>query len=201
MSSITHVFFDIGGVLGSNGWDREQRARAIAHFGLDPEFEARHDEIVGDWEIGRLSLEEYLDSAVFFEPRAFTRKEFTDFMLAQSVPFADSLALAKQVARRGAARLFTLNNEADELNRHRIEEFGLRAIFEGFLSSCWLGLRKPSRTMLLRASLIAGAEPASILFVDDREQNIVPARALGWATHRYTGAAGLETALRERGLL
>jgi len=201
VTAITHVFFDIGGVLGSNGWDREQRARATEHFGLEPEFEARHEELVGDWEIGRLSLEEYLDSAVFFTPRSFTREEFVKFMLAQSVPFADSIALAKRVAEGGKARLFTLNNEADELNRHRIDAFGLRAIFESFLSSCWLGLRKPSRTMLLRASLIAGAAPGSILFVDDREQNILPARALGWQTHRFTAAAPLEAALRERGLL
>lgn len=200
MTTITHVFFDIGGVLGSNGWDREQRARAIERFDVEPEFEARHEELVGDWEIGRLSLEEYLDSAVFYVPRSFTREEFVAFMLAQSVPFAASIALAKRLADRGAVRLFTLNNEADELNRHRIEAFGLRGIFESFLSSCWLGLRKPSRTMMLRASLIAGAAPEHILFVDDREQNIVPARALGWDTHRFTDAPALEAALRERGL-
>ena len=200
MTTITHVFFDIGGVLGSNGWDREQRARAIEHFGLEPEFEARHEELVGDWEIGRLSLEEYLDSAVFFVQRSFTRQQFLQFMLAQSIAFPESIALAKRLADRGTVRLFTLNNEADELNRHRIEAFGLRGIFESFLSSCWLGLRKPSRTMMLRASLIAGAAPEHILFVDDREQNIVPARALGWDTHRFTDAPSLEAALRERGL-
>ena len=32
---ITHVFFDIGGVLGTNAWDHEQRARAAERFGLD----------------------------------------------------------------------------------------------------------------------------------------------------------------------
>ena len=37
----THVFFDIGGVLGTNGWDTEQRASAAAEFGLDGEFDAR----------------------------------------------------------------------------------------------------------------------------------------------------------------
>ena len=70
--SITHVFFDIGGVLGTNGWDSEQRLRAIDRFALDPEFECRHEELAGDWENGRLTLAEYLESAVFFTPRPFT---------------------------------------------------------------------------------------------------------------------------------
>ena len=35
MTKIRHVFFDIGGVLATNGWDREQRKVAIAQFGLD----------------------------------------------------------------------------------------------------------------------------------------------------------------------
>ena len=44
---LPHLVFDIGGVLGTNGWDREQRARAIEHFELDDEFERRHGELVG----------------------------------------------------------------------------------------------------------------------------------------------------------
>ena len=35
MTKIRHVFFDIGGVLATNGWDREQRKIAIEKFQLD----------------------------------------------------------------------------------------------------------------------------------------------------------------------
>ena len=43
-AEIQLVLFDIGGVLGTNGWDREQRAAAIEHFGLDAEdFQYRHE--------------------------------------------------------------------------------------------------------------------------------------------------------------
>jgi len=48
MTVINQLFLDIGGVLGSNGWDREQRAEAVARFGLDAEdFQYRHEETVG----------------------------------------------------------------------------------------------------------------------------------------------------------
>ena len=81
MASVTHVFFDIGGVLGTNGWDSEQRSAAAARFGLDDEFEARHREVVGDWELGRISTDEYLDLVLFYEPRSFTRDDFFAWML------------------------------------------------------------------------------------------------------------------------
>ncbi len=199
--ALTHLFFDIGGVLGSNGWDHEQRARADDRFALGAEFEARHQELVGDWEIGRLTLDEYLDSAVFFAPRSFTKEEFTAFMFDESEPFVGTIAIVGEIAVRGEVTLMTLNNEADELNRHRIAKFGLEGLFSAFLSSCWLGVRKPSRMIFERALAIAGAEAANVLFIDDRQQNLVPAAAAGWETHHFIDAAGLRRDLEEWGIL
>src|SRR5215210_6132396 len=199
---ITHVFFDIGGVLGTNGWDREQRARAVEHFGLDEDFEQRHQELAGDWEVGRISLVEYLESAVFYAPRSFSRAEFESFMLEQSQPFRESLLIAEDLrARRPGLRLMTLNNESAELNNHRIEHFGLRPFFSAFLSSCWLGVRKPSRVMFQRGLGVAQAEAARVVFVDDRAQNLAPARALGFQTVHFTSADSLEKALADLHLL
>jgi putative hydrolase of the HAD superfamily len=198
---ITHAFFDIGGVLASNAWDHEQRARAVVHFGLADEFESRHEEVVGEWEMGRLSIDEYLDSTVFYTGRDFTRGQFIDFMFAQSVPDPACLALVRRVAEKRTARLFTLNNESEALNQHRITTFGLDRVFEGFLSSCWLGVRKPSRVVFERAMRIVQARADETLFVDDRAQNLQPAAALGMQTHHFIGAEALEAALRSYSLI
>lgn len=201
----THVFFDIGGVLGTNGWDHEQREEARRRFGLDDEFARRHHEIVGEWEAGRLSFDEYLDIAVFYEPRDFSREEFVAFMEAQSRPFAESIALVRRLAEHARANggpvLMTLNNEALELNVYRIETFGLRDLFAAFLSSCWLGVRKPSHAIYTKALGIAAAAPQEVLLVDDRAQNLAPAAALGMGTYRFIDAAGLEGELKRVGLL
>jgi len=59
--TITHLFFDVGGVLGTNGWDREQRSAAATHFGLDrAELDDRHDDAIGMLEEGRMRLDECL---------------------------------------------------------------------------------------------------------------------------------------------
>ncbi len=196
MTDIRHVFFDIGGVLGSNGWDREQRHRAVDHFDLNLEdFQWRHEEVVGEWEEGRITLDEYLDIAVFYMQRPFTRKEFVDFMYSQSVPDTATVQIARALSADSRYTLMTLNNEAEELNVYRIETFGISQIFEAFLSSCWLGVRKPMRRFYSRALGIAHAEPSSSLFIDDRQQNLTPATALGMNVIHFKSASQLRSDL------
>jgi putative hydrolase of the HAD superfamily len=196
------VLFDIGGVLGSNGWDGEQRARAIAHFGLDAaDFQYRHEETVGDLESGRISLDEYLDVVVFCASRSFTREAFKAFMLDQSEPWPESIAVARDVAAAGRARLATLNNESEELNAFRIRRFGLHDIFPTFFTSCWLSARKPTQVIYRRVLGMTQADPRRTVFVDDRLQNLTPASALGMNVVHFRDAVQLRADLRSFGLL
>ncbi len=198
---VTHVFFDIGGVLGTNGWDREQRAEAARHFGLDvAELEELHGETVAMLEQGRMPLDEYLRCTVFYRPRPFEPAAFKACMLAQSAPFPETIDLARTLARTGRYRLMTINNESDELNRYRLELFGLRDIFIAFFSSCWLGLLKPARRIYEVALAMSQAEPENSVFIDDRERNLEPARALGMRTIRFTDAPRLREELAELGV-
>lgn len=196
VSEIRHIFFDIGGVLGSNGWDREQRQRAVEQFDLNAEdFQWRHEEVIGEWEEGRITLEEYLDIAIFHAPRNFSRQEFIDFMYSQSVPDEATIRIARLLSRQAGYTLMTLNNESEELNAYRIENFGISQIFEAFLSSCWLGVRKPIRRFYHRALGIAHAEPSTSLFIDDRQQNLTPATTLGMNVVLFTSATQLRSDL------
>lgn len=196
------MFFDVGGVLGSNGWDTEQRAAAVARFSLDADdLQRRHKEMSGTLEQGRATLDEYLDLVVFHQARAFSRDEFRAFMLAQSVPWIESLSIAREVAATEGVRLYTLNNESDELNRHRIARFGLADLFAAFFTSCWLGALKPSRRIYELALAMSQTDPARAVFIDDREQNLEPARALGMRAIRFRDAASLRADLAALGLV
>jgi putative hydrolase of the HAD superfamily len=196
MTEIRHIFFDIGGVLGSNGWDHEQRERAIQKFAINPEdFEWRHKEVVAEWEEGRITMDEYLDISVFHTKRDFTRNAFIEFMYSQSVPDEATISIARALSRQPGYTLMTLNNEALELNTYRIEKFGISQIFEAFLSSCFLGVRKPIRRFYSRGLGIAHAEPASSVFIDDRPQNILSASTLGINVVQFKSAAQLRSDL------
>lgn len=199
--SIRHVFFDIGGVLGSNGWDHDQRAAAARHFGLEPaELEEMHGEAKAMLELGRMTLDEYLKTAVFYSPRPFTPEAFKQFMFAQSTPDPKSIELARTLARSGRYTLMTINNESAELNQHRIDSFGLRDIFTAFFSSCWVGALKPARRIYEVALAMAQAQPDASVFIDDRERNLQPARALGMRTIAFSDARRLREELAGMGV-
>ena len=200
--SISHVFFDIGGVLGSNAWSTPQRARAVERFGLDAvEFEQQHRDAIGTLEQGRMTLTEYLDATVFYRERDFSREEFVSFIRAESRSDPAIIALARGLAEGGRYRMMTLNNESLELNLYRIERFGLRDIFEAFFSSCWLGSTKPSQRIYQLALGISQAPPDRAVFIDDREPNLTPARALGMRTIHFTTGDRLAGELAALGIL
>jgi putative hydrolase of the HAD superfamily len=91
----------------------------------------------------------------------------------------------------------TLNNESEDLNVYRIERFGISQIFEAFISSCWLGVRKPIRRFYSRALCIAQATPDTSLFIDDRQQNLTPASALGMNVMLFKSADQLRSDLEQ----
>jgi putative hydrolase of the HAD superfamily len=192
------ILFDVGGVLLTNGWDHRERAAAVARFALEPEpFEARHLTVVDAWERGEIDLNAYLDAAVFFEARLFSREDFFAFMLAQSQLLPNgALGILRELAASKACMLGALNNEARETNDYRFATFGLRQYFKVALSSCYVGLRKPDPAIYRRALDILGAPPARVLFIDDRPENAAAAAASGMRTIVFQGEDALRRELR-----
>jgi len=201
LTEITTIFWDVGGVLLSNGWDRNARTRAVRRFGLDPEtFEDRHELVATELEKGRLSLDEYLDCVVFHEARDFGRDDFREFMFRQSTTIDGTLDLAASIRASGRYLMATLNNESKELNHHRIETFGLRRIFDVFFSSCYLGLHKPEIAIYRTAIAMTQRAPEECLMIDDRPLNLESAAKAGLRTLRFRGAAMLEQDLASIGV-
>ncbi|MBS0638045.1 MAG: HAD family phosphatase, partial [Verrucomicrobia bacterium] len=86
------LFIDIGGVVLTNGWDRVARAEACHTFGLDQkELDNRHALMFDTYELGRISLLEYLKQVVFYTPRDFSEEQFIQFMYDQSKPYQETI--------------------------------------------------------------------------------------------------------------
>ncbi len=201
MSMITTIFFDIGGVLLTDGWGHDSRRAAAEKFGLDwEEYSDRHEKVGHAIETNRMSLEQYLDRAIFYRPREFSREEFRAFIFAQSQPKAESIAIVAQLADSKNHFLATINNEVLELNLYRLEHFGLRRYFRVFFSSCFLGLRKPDEAIYRLALQVTQEAPANCIFIDDREVNLECPRELGLNTILFQDAAQLRADLTEAGI-
>lgn len=180
MAPIRAIFWDVGGVLLSNAWDHTQRAAALEHFHLDAdEFQSRHEMLVSSFERGKITLEDYLDRTVFYRTRSFSRDEFRDYMFSLSQPFPAVLQFAQALADSGKYFMGTINNESRELNYDRIEKFGMRKMFQLFISSCFVGYRKPEID-IYRLALETTQIPAEqCCFIDDRPLNLESAAKVG----------------------
>ncbi|MGO9338347.1 MAG: HAD-IA family hydrolase [Terracidiphilus sp.] len=197
------ILFDVGGVLLTNGWDQGERAAAMEHFHLDrAAFEARHAAAYDAWERGIIPLKAYLDTTVFYEPRNFTRDEFFEFMLAQSKVLPDgALRILAELTASDKCLVGALNNEARETNEYRFDKFGVRGLVQVALSSCYLGLRKPDLAIYKRALDILGRLPERILFIDDRQENVAGAVAVGMKGIRFEGESALGASLASLGVI
>jgi putative hydrolase of the HAD superfamily len=183
VAEITTLFWDMGGVLLTNGWDRAARHRAVEQFHLDgEEFEDRHELLLDAFETGEATLAEYMHRTVFYRKRNFTEQEFKDFLFAQSEPLPGALEFLGELAATKRYLIAALNNESAEINEYRIQKFDLRKYFAAFLSSCYLGLRKPDAGIYEKALSITQRMPNECLFVDDRALNLECARELGMQT-------------------
>lgn len=201
MADIKAIFWDVGGVLLTNAWDHTQRAAALEHFHLDEkEFQSRHEMLVSSFERGKITLEDYLARTVFYCSRPFTTQDFQDFMFAQSEALPNMLEFAQSLADSGKYFMGTINNESRELNRYRIEKFGMRKIFELFVSSCYVGLRKPEPD-IYRVALETTQFPAGeCCFIDDRPLNLESAERLGMHAIQMQSLEQLRSDLSNLGL-
>jgi putative hydrolase of the HAD superfamily len=201
LAKISAIFWDVGGVLLSNAWDREQRQRTLQHFDIDEvEFDDRHDMLVSSLERGKISLQEYLERTIFCHPRSFTREVFTEYMFSLSQPDTETLRLAGELARSGKYLMSTINNESKELNLFRIQTFGLREIFSLFVSSCFVGLRKPEEGIYRLALEITQRAPEECCFVDDRPLNLDSAAKLGMHVIQMENAEQLRGEFQKLGV-
>ncbi|MHB8526631.1 MAG: HAD family hydrolase [Candidatus Acidiferrales bacterium] len=201
LAQVTALFFDMGGVLLTNGWDRESRRAAAKKFDLDwDDFEDRHELLLHAFEVGELSLNEYLKRVVFYRERAFGRQEFIDFIYSQSRAMPETLAVLGRLAAMRKYLMGALNNESRDLNEYRIRQFDLRKYFDVFLSSCYLGVRKPDEAMYKLALSITQRAGEECVFIDDRALNLECARELGMHTIQFKDAGQLERELKGLGV-
>lgn len=199
MADVTALFFDVGGVLLTNGWDRRSRRHCVESFELDwEEFQDRHEFVSEAFETGHMTIDEYLERTVFYRERPFTEAEFIDAMHSESRPLPDALDIVRRLA--GRYLLATLNNESRELNQYRIETFDLGEIFDVFLTSSYLGVKKPDEAIYRMALDITQRRPEESVFIDDRSLNLECARDLGLHTITFENAAQLGTALAALGV-
>lgn len=199
MPEIRALFWDVGGVLLTNAWDHEERNFAIEQFHLEKDdFESRHKTSVQVFEEGRIALDEYLQQTVFSQPRTFSPEEFKQYMFSLSKPKPDVLEIARSL--RNKYLMGTINNESRELNQYRIATFQLTDYFKIFVSSCFVGLRKPDERIYRLALDLTQMRAEECCFIDDRPVNVEAAAKVGMRAILVQDAGQLKADFENNGV-
>lgn len=198
---ISALFLDIGGVMLSNGWGHESRKSAAEVFKLDyDEMENRHHLTFDTYEEGKLSMDEYLNRIVFYQKRHFTRDQFCDFMFAQSTPHQEMIDYIKKLKKQFKLKIAVVNNEARELNEHRINKFQLNDFVDFFISSCFVHFRKPDADIFRIALDIAQVPVEQVVYIEDMQMFVDVASDLGIRSIRHKNVKATSDELATMGL-
>jgi len=104
------------------------------------------------------------------------------------------------LALRQRYTLALLSNATLSL-RSLLSELNLLDLFDVVVISAEVGLRKPDPAIYSTAAILAGADVADCLLIDDRDRNVDAAQALGMQTILFSSAAQTQRELLAAGIL
>ena len=199
------VFWDLGGVVLTNGWDLGQRTRVLSRLGVDlANYEEVHERANYYWERGLITAVDFFTQTVL---RPNPRLHLTFDVLwpqvcAESrVLHPECLDILAELKQGGKVRLATLNNESRELNEYRLDAFKLRTLFDYFICSGYVHEMKPHPGIYTAAIDISGFEADTALFIDDKQENCDAAAEQGMQTILFQDPTQLCAELKGHGII
>jgi putative hydrolase of the HAD superfamily len=195
------LYSDIGGVLGTNGWDAALRRRVASQFHIDlEEIEPRHHLMFDSYERGYMSFEEYLRYVFFGSAREFTIEQVRKFTYDQSIAWPENIEFFRQVKHANGLKIGLISNEGRGITEHRVGKFGLRELADFLVISHCVRLRKPDREIWQLALNLAQATPHESIYVDDREMFARVAAEMGFTAVHHVSLEDTRERLRGLGL-
>jgi len=204
---IRFVYFDLGNVLAS--FDVQRACQNVAkRWAIDPRDVRR---VVWDsglqdrFEHGEVSVDQFASTVrqgLMLDVADAPTTELVDQLCDMFEPIVEMVDLVDAV-RRGGTRLGILSNtcQAHWQWLLRAEYAALRGPFDHVILSYEHGVMKPHLSLYRIAAEKTGEDAASILFLDDRPDNVAAAVSSGWRAHQFTDVGSAREVLRGAGVL
>lgn len=205
MSASPVLVFDLDGVvaLAQPGAANPWYATLKEDWGLSHEEMARNFFTKDFLEVLRGRLDLYVALHAYLESRGLAGRmeEFVAYWFEKDARIdREVLAQADAWRRRTGGRCFVATNQEHHRIAYLRDQAGLGAHFDEIVYSAELGVCKPDRVFFTSAQQRMGVTVAqSILFVDDRADNVDGARMCGWRAMLYRGPESLAGALAQWG--
>jgi len=201
MSSSPVLVLDIDGVVSLAQPESAEPwyATLKQDLGLDY-FEIQRGFFRGEFqEVLRGRLDLYVALHNYFEPKGLADRieAFVAYWFEKDAVIDRAvLAQADAWRARTGGRCFAASNQEHHRAAYLRDQAGLGAHFDEIVYSAALGVCKPERVFYTNAQARMGVAVAqSILFVDDKVENVDGARMCGWRAMLYRGPESLAHAL------
>jgi putative hydrolase of the HAD superfamily len=188
---MTWVLFDYGGVLcyPQSAHDRDLLARAAG--GPAADFDAAYWHYRLDYDRAVLDTTAYWQQVAAWLGTRFTGPQIAELSRLDTESWLNLQAATVDLTAGLAAaghRLAVLSNAPEDVAL-AVRELPMASYFEHLLFSCFLKTAKPEADCFRAALGALGADPAEVVFLDDRADNVAAAAVLGIRSLQFTDAA------------
>lgn len=183
MREIKAVIFDLGGVLLN--LDMSRPGTKMEALGLvdGPAFH----ELVGQYQLGSISTDDFFDNLMSLCPRAADRQELMNVWNSCLLDIPDyKLQYIMQLRERGIETYLLSNTNDAHWSHIKSESFPrpVEEYFHAIYLSHELHMAKPDKAIYETVLSRIGQQAGACLFLDDTEENITSASSLGIRTYK-----------------
>lgn len=197
---ITTFLFDLGGVLFTNGTKK-------FIYTISQTYTLSEDMVKGviDGEIGSLYRESKINRDEFWEQviKTLHLNESVDVLEKQWIDGYEIMPKTKSLIGQLSKRysLYYLSDNVSERVEALDAKFHFLSLFKGGVFSHEVGVRKPNPKIYEYALRKSHAEVHEVVFIDDKQMMLDPAKEMGIKTILFTDPDSLESQLQEQGYI
>lgn len=194
------VMFDLGGVALEVESDRlVHQAAQLAGKTFEEVQRAIYDEeLLLPFELGQISAHAYFEG---LKKRLRLTWSYEQFVKAWNGIFNENRDVTQLMPRlRKRHKLLALTNTNVLHLAHIKTMFPALAIFDHWVASCEIGMRKPEPEIYAFAAKQAGVRPEAAIYIDDRPELVEAGRSAGLKAIRYENGEQLIREFRALGI-
>jgi putative hydrolase of the HAD superfamily len=198
---MTWVLFDYGGVICYPQPAEDQALMARAAGCTVAEFNGAYWPYRLDYDRAALDVTGFWQAVAGRLGRSFDEAQIAELASLDVASWMHlhegTVALIEDLAAAGQ-RLALLSNAPVDV-AEAVSALPVAAHFEHLIFSCFLKSAKPDPECFSGALAVMGAEPAEVIFVDDRADNIAGAARMGLAVVQFTDLDAARAGLLRHG--
>lgn len=195
------VIFDLGGVVMEHEADRlvYQVSQLLGRSFEEIHEAVYHQELLLPLELGRISPEAYYRG---LQERLQLPWSYEQFVRSWNDVLSENQEVTPILQRLHQHHKLMVLTNTNLLHLDYIKtQYPALSVFDDWVASCEVGLRKPDPEIYQLAVKRAGVQPGAAVYVDDRPEFAEGGRAAGLTAIRFESGPQLERELRALGLM